>query len=114
LAQARYRFTAKLRVYGNLLAACIDRVTAALHEHHSGMGVNVAIDETRDGSTRGSGGESGSSSGSRCKAERVGRRRGVVLRPRFRRERSDSLRRDAAAGSSRLSWWVCASCIRCA
>lgn len=29
---------------GDLLAACLDRVTAALHEHHPGMGANVAID----------------------------------------------------------------------
>jgi hypothetical protein len=41
---ACYRFTAKLRAYEHLLARCIDRVTAALHAQHPGMGANVAID----------------------------------------------------------------------
>ena len=39
-----YRFTAKLRTYGDLLAACRDRVTAALHAQHPGMETNLAID----------------------------------------------------------------------
>jgi transposase, IS5 family len=41
---ACYRFTAKLRTYGDLLTSCLDRVTAALHGHHPDMGANVAID----------------------------------------------------------------------
>ncbi len=41
---ACYRFAAKLRAYKPLLDACLDRVTAALHEHHPEMGENVAID----------------------------------------------------------------------
>src|SRR4051794_37820217 len=39
-----YRFTTKLRTYGDLLAACLDRVTTPLHAEHPDMGVNVAID----------------------------------------------------------------------
>jgi hypothetical protein len=35
---ACYRFTAKLRIYGRMLYACLDRVTAALHAQHSRMG----------------------------------------------------------------------------
>jgi hypothetical protein len=41
---ACYRFAVKLRTYGDLLAACLDRVTAALHVQHPDMGANVAID----------------------------------------------------------------------
>jgi hypothetical protein len=41
---ACYRFAAKLRAYGDLLAACIDRVTAALRAEHPDMGQDVAID----------------------------------------------------------------------
>jgi hypothetical protein len=41
---ACYRFAAKLRAYSDLLANCIDRVTAALHDAHPDMGENVAID----------------------------------------------------------------------
>jgi hypothetical protein len=41
---ACYRFAAKLRTYGDMLAACLDRVTAALHAEHPDMGTNVAID----------------------------------------------------------------------
>jgi hypothetical protein len=41
---ACYRFTAKLRVYGDLLARCIDAVTASLHAQHPDMGRDVAID----------------------------------------------------------------------
>jgi transposase len=41
---ACYRFATKLRAYGNLLAACLDRVTAAAHVAHPEMGTNVAID----------------------------------------------------------------------
>jgi len=41
---ACYRFTTKLRTFEHMLAACIDRVTAALHVAHPGMGENVAID----------------------------------------------------------------------
>jgi hypothetical protein len=41
---ACYRFSAKLRAYKPLLDACIDAVTARLHEHHPTMGENVAID----------------------------------------------------------------------
>ncbi len=41
---ACYRFTAKLRTYGGLLAACLDRVTAALHAQQPDMGANIAID----------------------------------------------------------------------
>jgi hypothetical protein len=41
---ACYRFATKLRTYGDVLAACLDRVTAALHAEHPDMGTNVAID----------------------------------------------------------------------
>jgi hypothetical protein len=41
---ACYRFTAKLRQYGDILAACIDRVTASLHAQLPEYGRNVAID----------------------------------------------------------------------
>jgi hypothetical protein len=41
---ACYRFTAKLRAYKPLLDACIDAVTARLHDAHPEMGENVAID----------------------------------------------------------------------
>ncbi len=41
---ACYRFTAKLRAYSDLLDRCIAGVIASLHEHHPGMGENVAID----------------------------------------------------------------------
>jgi hypothetical protein len=41
---ACYRFTAKLRLYGDMLDGCLDRVTAALHAAHPRMGTNVAID----------------------------------------------------------------------
>jgi hypothetical protein len=41
---ACYRFTAKLRAYSDMLAACIDRVTAALSAHLPEYGRNVAID----------------------------------------------------------------------
>ena len=41
---ACYRFAAKLRKFKPLLDACIDAVTARLHDAHPEMGVNVAID----------------------------------------------------------------------
>ncbi len=41
---ACYRFTAKLRAFKPLLDACLDRVSAALHAAHPGMGTDVAID----------------------------------------------------------------------
>jgi len=41
---ACYRFAAKLRAYDPLLTACLDRVTAALHDAHPDMGRDVAID----------------------------------------------------------------------
>jgi hypothetical protein len=41
---ACYRFTAKLRAFKPLLDACLDSVTAALHEQISGLGTTVAID----------------------------------------------------------------------
>jgi len=41
---ACYRFAAKLRAYKPLLDACIDAVTARLHEAHPEMGRDVAID----------------------------------------------------------------------
>jgi Transposase DDE domain/Transposase domain (DUF772) len=41
---ACYRFTAKLRAYQPLLDACLDRVTAALHEQILDVGATVAID----------------------------------------------------------------------
>jgi Transposase domain (DUF772) len=41
---ACYRFTAKLRRFKPLLDACLDRVTAALHEQLPDLGSTVAID----------------------------------------------------------------------
>jgi hypothetical protein len=41
---ACYRFTAKLRASKPLLDACVDRVTAALHEQILELGTTVAID----------------------------------------------------------------------
>jgi len=41
---ACYRFTARLRIYKPLLDACIDAVTARLHDAHPDMGRDVAID----------------------------------------------------------------------
>jgi len=41
---ACYRFAAKLRAYKPLLDACIDAITARLHDENPGMGENVAID----------------------------------------------------------------------
>ncbi len=41
---ACYRFTAKLRAFKPLLDACLDRVTAALHEQIPELGATVAID----------------------------------------------------------------------
>jgi len=41
---ACYRFAAKLRAHKPLLTACIDAVTARLHDAHPEMGENVAID----------------------------------------------------------------------
>jgi hypothetical protein len=41
---ACYRFTAKLRRFKPLLDACVDRVTAALHEQIPDLGTTVAID----------------------------------------------------------------------
>jgi hypothetical protein len=41
---ACYRFTAKLRAFTPLLDACLDRVTAALHEQIPELGTTVAID----------------------------------------------------------------------
>jgi Transposase domain (DUF772) len=41
---ACYRFTAKLRAFKPLLDACLDRVTAALHEQIPELGQTVAID----------------------------------------------------------------------
>jgi hypothetical protein len=41
---ACYRFTAKLRAFKPLLDACLDRVTAALHEQMPDLGTTVAID----------------------------------------------------------------------
>jgi hypothetical protein len=41
---ACYRFTAKLRTYGDMLARCIDSVTASLHAQLPELGRNVAID----------------------------------------------------------------------
>ena len=41
---ACYRFTAKLRAFKPLLDACLDRVTAALHEQMPNLGQTVAID----------------------------------------------------------------------
>ena len=41
---ACYRFAAKLRAHKPLLDACLDRVTAALHEQMPDLGATVAID----------------------------------------------------------------------
>jgi hypothetical protein len=41
---ACYRFAAKLRAHKALLDACLDRVTAALHEQFPELGATVAID----------------------------------------------------------------------
>lgn len=41
---ACYRFTVKLREHSDKLAACLDRVTASLHEQFSEMGQDIAID----------------------------------------------------------------------
>ena len=41
---ACYRFTTKLRAFKPLLDACLDRVTAALHEQMLDLGTTVAID----------------------------------------------------------------------
>jgi hypothetical protein len=41
---ACYRFAAKLRAFKPLLDACLDRVTASLHEHMPELGSTVAID----------------------------------------------------------------------
>src|SRR5439155_12529215 len=41
---AAYRFTIKLRAHGDMLAACIGKVIAALREAHPEMGQTVAID----------------------------------------------------------------------
>jgi hypothetical protein len=41
---ACYRFTAKLRAFKPLLDACVDRVTASLHEQIPDLGTTVAID----------------------------------------------------------------------
>jgi len=41
---ACYRFTAKLRTYGDMLARCIDGVTASLHAELPELGRNIAID----------------------------------------------------------------------
>jgi hypothetical protein len=41
---ACYRFAAKLRKFKPLLDACVDRVTAALHEQMPDLGSTVAID----------------------------------------------------------------------
>lgn len=41
---ACYRFTAKLRNFKPLLVACLDRLTAALHEQIPDLGATVAID----------------------------------------------------------------------
>jgi Transposase DDE domain/Transposase domain (DUF772) len=41
---AAYRFTAKLRQHGDMLAACIDKVITALHAAKPEMGQTVAID----------------------------------------------------------------------
>jgi len=41
---ACYRFTAKLRKHKPLLDACLDRVTAALHEQLPEPGATIAID----------------------------------------------------------------------
>jgi hypothetical protein len=41
---ACYRFTAKLRTYSDMLARCIDGVTASLHAQLPEYGRNIAID----------------------------------------------------------------------
>src|SRR5213082_2261702 len=41
---AAYRFTVKLRQHGDMLAACIGKVIAAVREAHPEMGQTVAID----------------------------------------------------------------------
>jgi hypothetical protein len=41
---ACYRFTAKLRTYGDMLDRCIDGVTASLHDELPELGRNIAID----------------------------------------------------------------------
>jgi hypothetical protein len=41
---ACYRFAAKLRAHKPLLDACLDRVTASLHEQMPDLGTTVAID----------------------------------------------------------------------
>jgi len=41
---ACYRFNAKLRAFKPLLDACLDRVTASLHEQVPELGETVAID----------------------------------------------------------------------
>jgi transposase len=41
---ACYRFTAKLRIYGDMLTGCIDRVTAGLSARVPEYGRNIAID----------------------------------------------------------------------
>lgn len=41
---ACYRFTAKLRSYSDLLAGCIDSVTAGLRDVNPTMGENIAVD----------------------------------------------------------------------
>ena len=41
---ACYRFTAKLRIYGDMLTGCIDRVTAGLSAQLPESGRNIAID----------------------------------------------------------------------
>jgi hypothetical protein len=41
---ACYRFTAKLRAHKPLLDACLDRMTAGLHEQMPELGITVAID----------------------------------------------------------------------
>ena len=41
---ACYRFARKLREHGDMLASCLDSVTAALRETNPDMGRNIAID----------------------------------------------------------------------
>ena len=41
---AAYRFTAKLRIHGDLLEGCIGRVLSRLRTQHPGMGEHIAID----------------------------------------------------------------------
>jgi hypothetical protein len=40
---ACYRFATKLRQYGDILVACLDRVTASLHAQRPEIGRNIAI-----------------------------------------------------------------------